>query len=161
MADKMEEKRKIAPKGNKIIRVLCDQDEYDLLSSGTDSCRNFLDKEIKKYPEIFPSKITEGYVFCGMTRPSKKLDNIRFRNIKLKATGEVYTIHPSFIMPNLIGYTDEIEKGLLLRKNNVPYSTLVYIFGRNEMYWYRADKTFSKCNIVGTTVKKNKNYLII
>jgi hypothetical protein len=157
----MAEKRKIAPKGNKIIRVFCDKSEHNHLSSGTENCKIFLDKEIQKYPEIFPSKITEGYVFCGKTRPSKKLDSIRFRKIKLTATGEIYTIHPSFIMPNLIGYTDEVEKALLLRKNKVSYSTLVYIFGRNEMYWYRADKAFGKCNVVGTTVKKKKNCLKI
>jgi hypothetical protein len=36
----------------------------------------------------------------------------------------------------------------------VPYSTLVYVFGKNEMFWYRAEKTFSHGSIVGTTVKK-------
>jgi len=65
------------------------------------------------------------------------------------------------MMPNLIAYTADVEKALLLRKHDVPYSTLVYIFGRNEIFWQRAENAFSDCSIVGTTIKKKNHFLNI
>lgn len=57
------------------------------------------------------------------------------------------------MMPYLTGRTNEVEKVLFLCRFGVPLWALVYVFGRNEMYWYRA-YIFLGCNsIVGTTVK--------
>ncbi|MDR1492217.1 MAG: hypothetical protein LBT05_05815 [Planctomycetaceae bacterium] len=42
---------------------------------------------------------------------------------------------------------------MLLRKWNVPYEVLAAIFGRNAMFWYRLERSFSRYSIVGTTVK--------
>ena len=145
-----------ASKGRKIIRICCSKPEYNEALSSPSNFKEMLDQEIARFPELFPNDIANGYILSGKTRPSKKLGGIKFQKIKIESNNDVYSVYPSFVMPNLIAYTDEIEKALMLRKHDVPYSTLAYIFGRNEMFWYRAEKTFSNCSIVGTTVKKKK-----
>jgi hypothetical protein len=154
MPHKMIKNTKIAVKGTKIIRIICDEKQYKAAFADVALFKVMLDDEINKYPEIFPVDIQQGYSFNGTTRESSKLDKLRFRKIKVRITGHVYSVQPSFVMPNLIGYTDDIEKALLLRKHSVPYSMLVYLFGKNEMFWYRAEKCFARCSIVGTTIKK-------
>ncbi len=46
---------------------------------------------------------------------------------------------PSFVMPYMVGYTDDVEKSMFLRCWGVPYWALAYVFGRNAQYWYRID----------------------
>jgi hypothetical protein len=149
-----EEKYEILPKGSKIIRLHYDKNQHDLFCKDKSVFKSFLDEQISKYPELFPTAISSGYAFHGMGRASKKLDNIKFQKIKICSTGHIFNIYPDFVMPNLIAYTADVEKALLLRKHDVPYSSLVYIFGRNEMFWYRAEMAFGRNSIVGTTVKK-------
>ena len=109
----------------------------------------------------WPLTIKNGYTLNGKTEPSKKLGKCQFQKIQITSTGDTYSVYPSYVMPNLIAYTSEIEKALYLRKYSVPYSALVRTFGHDEMFWYRAEKTFSNCSIVGTTIKKKKNFLKI
>lgn len=144
----------ILPRGHKIIRLDYDKKQHDHFLKDKSVFKAFLDEQISKYPELFPTAISGGYSFHGTGRTSKKLDNLKFQKIKINSTGDVFNIYPAFVMPNLIAYTADVEKALLLRKHDVPYSTLTHIFGRNDMFWYRAEKAFSSCSIVGTTVKK-------
>jgi hypothetical protein len=150
-------KPKISPKGNNIIRISCIEDVYNTAINDNSEFKILLNEHIRIYPELFPESIAGGYTLQGKTRHSKKLDNLQFQKIKISSTGVIFSIYPSFVMPNLIAYTKDVEHALLLRKHDVPYSTLVYIYGKNEMYWYRAEQAFSKCSIVGTTIKK-KSY---
>ncbi len=78
------------------------------------------------------------------------------RRIKLVATGQVYQLRPEFAMPYMVGRTDEVEKGLYLRRYGVPFDALAYVFGRDASYWYRACQALGRCSIVGTTVKDPK-----
>jgi hypothetical protein len=41
------------------------------------------------------------------------------------------------MMPYMIARTDEVEKALYLRRWGVPFEALVYVFGRDSMFWYR------------------------
>ena len=148
----------VLPKGSKTIRLPCEQEDYHSLVDDKKKFKTFLDAAISTHPELFPNDITKGYVLNGKSRCSAKLDNLQFRKIKIQVTGEIYSIYPSFVMPHLIAYTKDVEHGLLLRKHDVPYSTLVHIFGRDEMFWYRAEQSFGRGSIVGTTVKKKKTY---
>jgi hypothetical protein len=75
------------------------------------------------------------------------------RRIKLNATGAVFTLRPSFLLPYGIGRTEEVERALFLRHWGVPFDALAYVFGRNAMFWYRAWLSFGRPNLVGTTVK--------
>ena len=87
------------------------------------------------------------------------MPEVVLRRIKLNQKDEegrtqVFTIAPSFVMPYMTGYVDEIEKALFLHnKFGVSYWGLTYVFGRNDMYWYRLTQSFSRNSIVGTTIK--------
>ena len=39
---------------------------------------------------------------------------VKVTRIKLKETGEVYQLRPDFLLPYMVGKTNEIEKGLYL-----------------------------------------------
>jgi hypothetical protein len=52
-----------------------------------------------------------------------------------------------------VGRTDELEKALYLRLWGVPFTALAYVFGRDEMFWYRAWIALGRANLVGATVK--------
>jgi len=111
-----------------------------------------LDKCIKNAPELFPLEIKEGYLMKDL-RYSRKLQLYQ-RRISIKEKN--YTIKPSCVMPHNIGLTDEVEKGLYLRKFNVPYDALSYIFGHDAMYWYRAETQLGRYDIVGSTIKESE-----
>ena len=55
-------------------------------------------------------------------------------------------------MPYQVGYTDGVEKALFLRRFNVPFWALAYVFGQNDQYWYRMEQHFSTYHVVQTTV---------
>jgi hypothetical protein len=115
--------------------------------------RQTLDRLYRKIPELFPAPFDAGYVFNGSTPPSIKL-GYRCRRIRLKADDVTFTIAPVFVMPYMTALTEEVEKTLFLRRFNVPYWGLTYVFGRNDMFWYRLEQSFGRLNIVGTTVKQ-------
>jgi len=48
--------------------------------------------------------------------------------------------------------TEDVEKALFLRRFNVPYRGLTYVFGRNNMFRHRQKQALGRFNIVGTTV---------
>lgn len=116
--------------------------------------RAHLERVLSDAPELFPPEMAEGFVFYGFYR-SRKLE-IAFRRIRVSATGDVFQVRPSFVMPYAIGKTDEVEKALYLRQWDVPFDALAYVFGRNPMYWYRAWCAFGRPSIVGTTVKESE-----
>jgi len=60
---------------------------------------------IKQYPELFPEAIEEGFIFQGFLH-SKKQD-LTMRRIELKSDGEQYQLRPSFMMPYMVGRTDQ------------------------------------------------------
>lgn len=104
-----------------------------------------------RHPEIFPAAFAEGFVFHDLYSSSKL--NLVLRRIKVAATREVFLVRPSFLMPYLIGRTDEIERALYLRQWAVPFDALAYVFGRNAMFWYRAWCALGRQSIVGSTIK--------
>jgi len=112
--------------------------------------RNHLDKMIELFPELFPAEISNGYQMKD-TYKSKKM-SIVTRRIKIDNTS--YNIRPSFVMPYKTGMVDDVEKGLFLRKFNVPFWALSYSFGKDPMYWYRMEQSIGRNSIVGTTIRK-------
>jgi hypothetical protein len=56
-------------------------------------------------------------------------------------------------MPYMIGKTEEVEKGLYLRRYGVPYEGIAHVLGRNPMYWYNATQALGRISIVGSAVK--------
>lgn len=113
--------------------------------------REYLTQMSAQYSELFPQAMGQGYTFHDCYRSRKQ--GVVLRRIRLKTTGEVFTVRPAFVMPYLIARTTEVEKALYLRQWGVPFAALAEVFGRNAMFWYRAWLGFGRPNLVGTTVK--------
>ena len=79
---------------------------------------------------------------------------LMLRRIELKATAGVFLVRPSFLLPYMVGRTEEVAKALSLRHWGVPFDALVHVFGRNALYWYRAEMALGRPTIVGSTVKQ-------
>jgi hypothetical protein len=111
---------------------------------------------IAQHPELFPQAIAGGYTLHD-DRSSSKLTDIRLRRICLRectAEGkkQVFTIAPSGVLPYQVGYTDDVEKALFLRRFGVPFWGLSYVFGRDDGYWYRLETQFGRYPLLQTTV---------
>lgn len=113
--------------------------------------RAYLREVAQHHPELFPQALAQGYWFHDQYAVHKQ--GVRLRRIKLKATGAVFTLRPSLLLPYGVGRTEEVEKALFLRQWGVPFDALAYVFGRNAMFWYRAWRSLGRANLVGTTVK--------
>ncbi len=57
----------------------------------------------------------------------------------------------------MTAFTEDVEKALFLRRFDVPFWGITYVFGRNDMYWERIENSFGRYSIVGTTVKDPKD----
>ena len=113
--------------------------------------REYLTKISAQHPELFPQALGQGYTFHD--RYGTRKQGVVLRRIKLKASGEVFTLRPSFVLPYCIARTEEVEKALFLRHWGVPFWALAAVFGRDAMFWYRAWLSFGRPNLIGTTVK--------
>ena len=119
--------------------------------------REWMDEMIVQHPELFPEAVRDGYTLHD-ERGSAKMEAIRLRRICLKRRDmegkkQVFTIAPSGVMPYMAGYTDEVEKALFLRRFDVPFWALTYVFGRGDNYWYRLENHFGRYPLVQTVVK--------
>lgn len=141
----------------KRITLPITMEEYGEMVGDCRAFRAWVDEMIVQHPELFPVAIQAGYTLHD-DRVSNKLANIQLRRICLKmrdAEGkkQVFTIAPSGVMPYLTGYTDEVEKALFLRRFDVPFWALTYVFGRDDNYWYRLENSFGRYHLVQTVVK--------
>lgn len=142
---------------SKRITLPIETEKYNEIVKDSHLYRQWLDEMIVTYPELFPANISAGYNLHD-GRTSGKLGCMRLRRICLKARSiegkkQVFTIAPSAVMPYFVGLTDEIEKALFLRRFNVPFWALTYIFGRDDQYWYRLENQFGRYNLVQTVIK--------
>ena len=139
------------PRKSKSICLPFEKAAYQACLEDPAHCRQYILKIYADAPELFPAALSEGFTFNGFIH-SKKQDLIQ-RRIKLNANDEQYQIRPSFMMPYMIGSTEEVEKALYYRRWGVPFDALAYGFGRNPMYWYRAYVSLGRSSLVGTTIK--------
>ena len=133
------------------------QADYETLLADPAAFRAHLDQQITAHPELFPRAIQQGYQLHDILPPSKKWSGLRLRRIKLlapEAAGAVYRVAPSFVMPYMIGYTETVEKALFLRRFDVPFGGLTYIFGHDDLHWERMELRLGQNSLVGTTVKQ-------
>ena len=121
-------------RNNRTIALNYFQETYNATVTDKTAFRKHLDEMIASYPELFPDDIADGYTLKEM-RYSKK-QNVWIRRIEVNNVS--YTIRPSFIMPYMTGKTDEIEKALFLRKFDVPFWALSYVFGKDPAIRCRA-----------------------
>jgi hypothetical protein len=140
-------------RANQRIVVPIEPQDYEQIVGDTAAFRRYVDEMIKQHPELFPNAIDQGYRLYGLHPASKKMPELAMRRIRLHASGQVYTVAPSFVMPYATGYVQDVEKALFLRRFGVPYWGLTYVFGRNDMYWQRLVNHLGRYDLVGTTVK--------
>ena len=139
-------------RGAKRICIPITQEDYQSIWDDPIAFRQMLEARIAQFPELFPRTIEQGYTFHDILPASKKMPNIRLRRIEV--TGKVFTIAPSFVLPYMTGYTDDVQKALFLcGKFDVPSWGLTYVFGHNDSYWERLELGVGRNSIVGTTVK--------
>ena len=112
--------------------------------------RTSIDSSVEQWPELFPPDIVLGYLMKDIRLSKKLLIPVR----RIEILGISYTIRPSFVMPYMTGFVDDVEKGLFLRKFDVPFWALPHVCGKNPMYWFRMEQSLGRNSIVGTTVKK-------
>ena len=114
-----------------------DRGHYTEVLRDPNKFRESIDFSLQKRPELFPQEITNGYLMKDI-RFSAKL-SIPVRRIEIGGTS--YTVRPSFVMPYMTGFVDDVEKGMFLRKFDVPFWALAYVFGRDPMYWFRIEQS--------------------
>ena len=113
--------------------------------------RNYLTTQLTAHPELFPQAMGAGYRFHSAYELRKL--GVLVRRIKLTATGALFTLRPSFVLPYGVARTAEVEKALYLRQFGVPFEALAYVFGRDAMFWYRTWLQLGQVKLVGVTVK--------
>lgn len=82
--------------------------------------RQWIDAMYEHHAELFSSEFSEGYHLHDL-RPSKKMPDVCILRIRLKCTGTVYRVVPSFVLPYMAGYVADVEKALFLRRFGVPF----------------------------------------
>jgi hypothetical protein len=114
-------------KGSKRICLPIDQVQYTRVVADPTAFRQCVDEMLAKYPELFPTAMTGGYTLDGLLPVSRKMPDLRLRRIRVVASEEaketVFVIAPSFVLPYMVGYTDDVEKALFL------HGKLGYRFG--------------------------------
>ena len=140
-------------KVSKRITLAVDLEAYKEIVNDPKLFRAWIDEHVRRSPELFPSAIKNGYILHDI-RSSTKMPEIVLRRIELKETKAVFTIAPSDVMPYMTSYTADVEKALFLLRFGVPFWALTYIFGKNDMFWFRLFCHFGRYNIVQTTVKE-------
>jgi hypothetical protein len=137
----------------KSICVPCQSEaEYVRRVEDPHQFRQWLEQLSAQHPELFPAAMRSGFTLQDSHCSVKQ--GLRLRRIKLKATGAVYLVRPSAVLPYLAAKTEEVEKALYLRQWGVPFAALAYVFGRDAMFYYRAWLHLGRPNLVGTTVKQ-------
>ena len=140
------------PRGSSTICLPIDKDLYQQTVESPQAFRRWLDESFAQAPELFPEGLALGYLLKD-DRISAKL-GIRLRRIECKATGEAFTVRPSFVLPYMAGFTDDVADGLFLRRFGVPFWALAHVCGRDANYWYRLETSLARNSIVGTTVRQ-------
>ena len=129
-----------------------DQTTYPELVADPAAFRAALDRFFRDAPELFPEGFAAGYRLKE-SRPSRKLGLV-LRRLRLKATGESFTVRPSFALPYMAGWAADASGPLFLRAFGVPFWAIARVFGRDDMYWYRLEVGLGRNSIAGTTVRR-------
>ncbi len=94
------------PRGSKTICIDFDPQGYPELVRNSKGYQSHVDKAYAQHPELFPDAMKAGYQLHDRYVSAKL--GICIRRIKLKATEDVYGICPSFVMPYMVGYTQDV-----------------------------------------------------
>jgi hypothetical protein len=129
-----------------------DQALYPQLVADPPAFRRALDGFFRQMPELFPDAFARGYRLKDR-RPSRKLGLV-LRRVRLKATGDAFTVRPAFALPHMAGTATGASGPLFLRAFGVPFRAPAVVFGRDHAYWYRLEVSLGRNSIVGTTLRR-------
>ena len=138
-------------RGKSICIPFKSEDHYAICVADPDRFRQYLMDLHSRHPELLPAGFEQGFLFHDKTWSIKQ--RVLTRRLRLIATGQLYQVRPSFLMPYMTARTEMVERGLYLRQWGVPFDALAYLFGRNAMFWYRAEVALGRPSLVGTTIK--------
>ncbi len=119
-------------KGYRTMRLPIAEADYERFLGDGAFAREQLAEVYEQHPELFPGGWEQGYVYYGFTSASRKQGQ-RCRRVRLRASGEVFTVAPAFLMPYLRATVAEVEKAVFLMRFHVPCWALAYVFGRDAM----------------------------
>jgi len=120
-------------KGYRTIRLPLAESEYERFITDRSYAHSRLEEFYELHPELFPQAFGWGYAFLGFTEPSIK-PHLRCRRLRLDQGGEVVTVAPALVMPDMSGRTDEVDNAWFLMRFHVPYWAISHVFGRDPMY---------------------------
>jgi len=106
-----------APRENHTIILPIGQDKYTQIVPHPPKFRAWIDEQFRQHPELFPKTFCKSYKLHD--KKTSKKTGVLTRRIELR-NGEVWTIHPSFVMPHMTGFTADVANILQLRKWSVP-----------------------------------------
>ena len=127
------------------------EDHYAICVVDPDRFRHYLMELHSRHPELLPAGFEQGFLFHDKAWSIKQ--RVLTRRLRLIATGQLYPVGPSFLMPSMSARTEMVERGLYRRQWGVPFDALAYLFGRDAMFWYRAEVALGRPSLVGTTIK--------
>ncbi len=128
------------------------KDAYRDLVADPRRFRSWLDQAFRDHPELFPKAFAQGYRLKDARRSAKT--GLRLRRVRLKATGQSFSVRPSFVLPSMTGWTDDVQGPLFLRAFGVPFWALARVFGKDAMSWYRLEVSLGRNSVVGTTLRQ-------
>ena len=96
-------------RGPKTLCIPCSQEQYERIIDDPVLFREFLDRQIKATPELFPPGIRRGYRMKD-TYTSRKT-GWKLRRIDLR-NDQSYSVRPCFLMPYLSGRTEGVQAPL-------------------------------------------------
>lgn len=140
------------PRGSSTICLPIDKDLYQEIIDSPEAFRRWLDQSFRDMPELFPEGFAQGYLLKDDRISAKQ--GVRLRRIECKAAGEAFSVRPSFILPYMTAFTDDVADALFLRRFGVPFWGLTHVFGKYPMYWYRLELSLARNSIVGATVRR-------
>ncbi|MBE7530924.1 MAG: hypothetical protein HND44_20835 [Chloroflexi bacterium] len=120
---------------------------------GKKKFRAHLDAAYEANPELFARGMAQGYSLCGVLHSTKM--ELKTRRIRLKSNQKTYQIRPSFAMPYMIGWTDELENPSIYCNGAFPLKPWLMCLVVTPctgigLTWLLA---FGRASLVGTTVK--------
>jgi hypothetical protein len=137
------------PKGIRIIRLPITELLYSETIESAYLFRHWIDGLDEKYKLLFDRDLSQGYQLHDI-RYSRKM-SLSYRRISIGK--EIYTIHPSFVMPYWSGKVVDCRDGIMLYLRGTSLDSIVTCFGENQQKWLDRVNHLGRFSIVGTTVK--------
>jgi hypothetical protein len=134
------------------ICLAIDQDSYPQLVGDPRRFRQWLDQSFRDAPELFPQAFAQGYRLKDARSSTKT--GLLTRRVRLKATGQSFSVRPCFVLPYHTALADDVADALFLRSFGVPFWAIAKVFGKDHDYWYRLEVSLGRNRIVGTTVRQ-------